>query len=109
MSHTNPASIYQQLTEAGDTWADAHEAAEMLRETQKILKAKLMKQSGEKSISAKELDAISSKEYDDHVKLAVEATGAEARAKVRYERVKILADLWRTQNANQRAAMRDAT
>lgn len=104
----NPTDIYQELVTTGDTWADAHEAAEMLRETQKTFKAKLMKESQEKSIAAKELDAISSPDYEQHVISAVKATGDEARARVRYDRTKIQADMWRTLNANERAANRSA-
>lgn len=105
---SQPKTIYEELTITGDDWADKHEAAEMLRETQKILKAKLMRESQEKSISAKELEAFCDARYEVHVISAVKATGDEARAKVKYERAKIKADLWRTQNANQRAIAREA-
>lgn len=105
----DPNNIYQQLTETGDSWADAHEAAELLRETQKILRAKLMKESEEKSISAKELDALCNPRYEEHVLKAVKATGTEARAKVRWERDRIQVEVWRTQSATERAANRSAT
>lgn len=109
MEIITPKTIYQQLVETGDIWAAAFECAETLRETQKILKAKLMKESQEKSISARELDALSNPAYEEHLLLALKAGGKEASAKVGYERIKILADLWRTQNANERAANRNAT
>lgn len=105
----NPKDIYQELIETGEEWAKAHEAAELLRETQKILRAKLMRESNESSNAAKELSAISNPTYEEHVKMTVNATGEEARARVRYDRVKIQADMWRTLNANERAANRNAT
>lgn len=105
----NPSEIYRELVEAGDAWAAAHEDAEMLRETQKILKAKCMNESEEKSISAKELSAFSDPRYENHVHMMVACGCVEAKAKVRYECLKIQAELMRTAAANERAANRSAT
>ena len=99
-----PHTIYEQLTTSGDEWVDAFSVAERARQKEKSTLSILMKLSDEKSISAKELDAESDGKYLDACNQLVEAHIKEMAAKIKYERVKIMAEIWRTEAANQRAA-----
>lgn len=100
----NPTEIYQKLLEAGEHWADADAGASMLEETLRVLKSKLMLESGQSSMAAKEADAYASAEYEAHVKSAVGARKIANRAKVRWISAQTYVDLKRTEAATERAA-----
>lgn len=106
----NPNAIYEQLVQAGDDWSDANAAADLLEETRKTKLAQL--QLGfveEKSMAAKEMNALASSEYESFIKGMVTARKLANRARVKYDSAKIYTDLLRTQSATERIANRFAT
>lgn len=105
----NPDHIYQTLVAAGDEWADANAAADILEESKKTILAELMLRSEEKSSAAKETYALSHDDYKRHIKSMVEARRVANRQKVKFDGLKMLAELRRTESANMRAADRYAT
>lgn len=105
----NPENIYERLVKLGDEWADAQEVAELMEETKKTLVSQLASDSDEKSIAARESEALRSDEYKAHIETMVKARKGANKAKVRYDSAKIWSELLRTKAATERAANRSAT
>ncbi|MGA1532566.1 MAG: hypothetical protein ACO33E_06010 [Aquiluna sp.] len=105
----NPLEIHERLVAAGESWATAQEAAELLEETRKPLISQLGLECSESSAAAKEAYALRHPDYDKHIKMMVKNRAAANKARVRWESAKIYAELLRTQAANERATMRSAT
>lgn len=97
--------IYQAMTDAGDAWADANAAADLLEETKKSVLAKLMLESAAASAAAKEMYALADPNYTAHVEGMVRARKAANKARVRYDSAKVLAELRRSQESTKRAEM----
>lgn len=91
------------IAKAGEAWADAEAAAQLLEETKKSMLAKAMSDSTAASIAAKEMMALASEEYVDFVNGMVKARQAANKARVRYDSSKILAELRRSQESTRRA------
>lgn len=108
MSEFDPDDIYRKLTQAGDTWAEAQAAAELLEEVKKTVLAKLGHESGESSAAAREAFALRHPDYTKHLEGMVAARRAANRAKVNYDSMRVLAGLRQTVAANERAANRYA-
>lgn len=104
----NPTAVYQQLVKAGETWADCQHAAELLEATRKTLISQLATESNETSATAREAFALRHADYIRHVETEVGARRTANKAKVRYDSARILAELKRTEAANERAANRYA-
>ena len=100
----DPEAIYQKLNEAGEEWVDKDSAANLLEETKKTLLAEL-KQSFTGSDVERERNALAAAEYKLHVKNMVVARREANRAKVRYDSMKVLAELRRTEASTRRAEM----
>ena len=105
----NPDDIYRTLVEAGEAWAEAQHLAEHYEETKKTLIAQLATASGEPSVAGREAYALRHPSFIQHTEDMVDARRQANKAKVRYDSAKILAELRRTQAANERAANRYAT
>lgn len=105
----NPTEVYKQLIKEGELWADAQHAAELFEETKKSVLSQLMTECAESSSAAKEAFAMRHPDYRKHLEAMVGARRAANKAKVRYDSMKILAELRRTEAANERAANRYAT
>lgn len=105
----DPTDIYERLVKGGEEWADAQAAAELLEESKKTLVSQLGADSGLSSATAREAYAYAHDDYIDHVQRMVEARKHANKCKVRYDSAKIWAELLRTKNANERAAMGRAT
>lgn len=105
----NPTEVYKQLVKEGELWADAQHAAELLEETKRSLLSQLSTESNETSAAAKEAFSTRHPDYRKHLEAMVGARRAANKAKVRYDSMKILAELRRTEAANERAANRYAT
>jgi hypothetical protein len=103
MSDFEPERIFAQLNSAGDAWADAQAAAELLEESKKSVLAELMVAQTEGTQSAKEANALASPVYKLHLTNMVSARKEANRARVRFDSMKVLAELRRTQAANRRA------
>ena len=101
----NPDEIYNAIIKAGEEWADAEAAAELLEETRKSVLAKLMNESAVASVAAKEMQALADPEYRRFVEGMVSARKAANKARVRYDSAKVLAELRRSQESTRRAEM----
>lgn len=102
MSDFDPEAIYRRLESAGDDWVDKNAAAEILEETKKTVLAGLMVQSAS-SFAERERQAISDPAYKLHLVNMVEARREANRARVRYDSVRVLAEMRRTQESTRRA------
>ena len=99
----DPERIYHQIVTAGDEWVDKESAAELLEETKKTILARLALNSPAGSVSAKEQEAFASPAYELHVTKMVSAREEANRAKVKYDAVRVLAEMRRTQESTRRA------
>ncbi len=101
----DPDIAYNTLIAAGETWADAQAAADLLEETRKSVLAKLMVESDATSAAAKEMYALADPTYKSFVDGMVQARKAANKARVRYDSAKVLAELRRSQESTRRAEM----
>jgi hypothetical protein len=103
----DPDKIYHQIVTSGEDWADREAAASLLEETRRTVLAELMN-SLDKSMSmaAKESCALADPTYKLHVTNMVTARKEANRTKVRYDAVRVLAEMRRSQESTRRAEMR---
>lgn len=97
-----PEAIYQKLAEAGEEWADKDAAANILEETKKTLLAELMT-GFQGSNAERERCALADTTYKHHLKTMTAARKEANKAKVRYDSMRVLAELRRTQESTRRA------
>lgn len=97
--------IYDALVKAGEEWADAQAAADILEETRRSVLAKLMNEAPHASIAGKEMQALADGEYRTFVENMVRARKAANKARVRYDSAKVLAELRRSEESTRRAEM----
>lgn len=109
MSDFRPRDIYTELTKLGEAWAEANYKAELAEESKKSLLSELSAESEEKAASAREAYALRHPDYVDYIKDMVKLRFEANKAKVKYDSAKTYADMLRTEAANHRAAMREAT
>ncbi len=103
MNDFDPNKIYHQIVEAGDEWVDKEAAAELLEETKKTILARLALKAEASSVAAKEQEALAHPAFELHVAKMVSARENANRAKVRYDAVRVLAEMRRTQESTRRA------
>lgn len=102
MSDFDPEAIYRRLNDAGDEWVDKNAAAEMLEETKKTVIAEIMNGlSG--PASERERIALADPIYRLHLTNMVTARKEANRSRVRYDSVRVLAEMRRTQESTRRA------
>ena len=108
MSDFAPAEIYQQVLEAGDDWADRKAAYEAFDDNTKSVLAEIATsyRPTVKSNTEAETLALSSNDYKQHLRHLQDARRAFLKAQVRYDSLKMLAELRRTQESTRRAEMR---
>lgn len=102
----DPAEIYRNVTEAGEEWADKKAAYEALDDNTKSILADIA--SGfmpDNSKTASEALALASRPFRDHLAEKAIARKAWLLAQVRYDSIKMLAELRRTQESTRRAEM----
>lgn len=99
----DPNKIYHQIVTAGDEWVDKESAAELLEETKKTVLARLAIKAEAASVAGKEQEALANPAYELHVTRMVSAREEANRAKVRYDAVRVLAEMRRTQESTRRA------
>lgn len=104
-SRLDPDRTYAALVQAGEEWADAEAAAQLLEETRKTVLAEEMRKSTASSIAAKEMEALASDTYRRFVEGMVNARKAANKARVRYDSAKVLSELRRSQESSRRAEM----
>lgn len=101
----DPNKTYEALVRAGDDWADAQAAADLLEETKKSVLAKLKMDASANSDSGREMHALADPQYKAFVEGMVAARKAANKARVRYDSAKVLAELRRSQESTRRAEM----
>lgn len=101
MSEFAPESIYKQLLQAGEEWADAEAAAEILEETRKTVLAEIMN-GCQGSAAERERQALADAAYKLHLAKMSSARKEANRARVRYDSAKVLAEMRRTQESTRR-------
>ena len=101
----NSDRAYRDLLQSGEEWADKEAAASLLEESRKSVLAKLKNEADAKTDAAKETLALCHPDYQEHVRVMVEARRQAIRAKVRYDSAKTLAELRRSEESTRRAEM----
>lgn len=89
-----------------ETGAAARAAHEYMDSLTKSVLADLVSQSNETSEAARERWARSQEEYKDHLKKVGAFAKDAYRWRQRYSAAEVKIEIWRTQNANARAAER---
>jgi hypothetical protein len=108
----DPNKIYQSFLEAGEAWSDAHGAAELLEHTLKSVKAQITlecKHSEKCSMAEATEMALTSSDYRDACRIAVEARTTANKAKVKYSSVQAWFEAKRSAEASNRASMGSQT
>lgn len=103
MTEFDPDRIYHEIVTAGEDWSDKDAAANLLEETRKTVLAELVNQAEGGSIAARESQALADPAFKLHVTKMVAARKEANRAKVRYDAVRVLAEMRRTQESTRRA------
>lgn len=109
MSDFIPELIFKQVMEAGDEWADRKAAYEALDDNTKSVLADITSNflDGSKiTKSEAEMRALASGEYKQHLASVSAARKAWLKAQVKYDSLKMLADLRRSQESTRRQEMR---
>lgn len=99
----DPEAIYRRLESAGDDWVDKNAAAEILEETKKTVLAQLMGSELAGTNAERERKALGDPAYRLHLTNMVTARKEANRARVRYDSVRVLAEMRRTQESTRRA------
>jgi len=104
----DPSSIYLEVLKAGEEWADKKSAYEALDDNTKSVLAKITGGFMDGKISKTEAErcALASQDYREHLASVSDARHEWLRAQVRYDSLKMLAELRRTQESTRRAEMR---
>lgn len=103
MNDFDPERIYSTIVEAGEEWSDKDAAASLLEETRKTILAELVNAAEGSSMAAKEHQALADPAYRLHLTQMVSARKEANRAKVKYDAVRVLAEMRRTQESTRRA------
>jgi hypothetical protein len=99
----DPNRIYHEIVTAGEEWSDKDAAANLLEETRKTILAELVNGTGAGSMAARESAALADPAYKLHITKMVSARKEANRAKVKYDAVRVLAEMRRTQESTRRA------
>ena len=100
--------IYQEVSQAGEDWADKKSAYEALDDNTKSVLSEIatdFMDGAKTSKSEAELRAQSSKAYREHLYEKQKARRAWLVAQVKYDSLKMLAELRRSQESTKRAEM----
>lgn len=103
MSDFDPEAIYLRLNTAGDDWVDKNAGAEILEETKKTVLAEIMIGMIGGSTAERERIALAEPAYRIHLVNMVKARKKANRARVRYDSIRVLAEMLRTQESTRRA------
>jgi hypothetical protein len=103
LSDFDPEAIYRRLNDSGDEWVDKNAAAEILEEMKKTVLAEMMCAYSEGSFAIREKRALAESAYKLHLTNMVAARKEANRARVRYDSVRVLAEMRRTQESTRRA------
>ena len=105
----DPDAIYREVISAGEKWADLKSAYEALDDNTKSVLADIQANfldGGKITKSEAEMRALASGDYKQHLASVSAARKAFLRAQVKYDSLKTLAELRRSQESTRRAEMR---
>lgn len=102
MTDFDPDRIYHEIVIAGEGWADKEAAAAVLEETKKTVLAEL-KRGYQGSEAERERNALADPAYKLHLTNMNSARRDANRARVRYDAVRVLGEMRRTQESTRRA------
>jgi hypothetical protein len=99
--------IFHEVSEAGEDWADKKAAYELLDATTKSVLAQIAGRymDGKTTKTQAESNALASDEYRAHLASVAKARHSFLHAQVKYDSLKMLAELRRTQESTRRAEM----
>lgn len=108
MSDFNPDEIFREVTKAGEEWADKKAAYEALSDNTKSVLAQVCSDfmDGKISKTEAEMRALASKGYRDHLADVKAARREWLMAQVKYDSLKMLVELRRSQESTRREEMR---
>lgn len=103
----DPEKIYNEIMAAGERWADCKAAYEAFDDNTKSVLAEITGRymDAGQNKGASEASALASKDYREHLVALSKARGEFLRAQVRYDSLKMLADLRRSEESTKRAEM----
>lgn len=104
----DPEKIYVEVTAAGEDWADKKSAYEALDDNTKSVLSEISGRyldAGE-TIGKAEIHALSSKDYREHLVSLSKARHEFLRAQVKYDSLRMLAELRRSEESSRRAEMK---
>jgi hypothetical protein len=104
----SPETIYREVLAAGEDWADKKAAYEAFDDNTDSILADITGQymEGGGTKTACEARALSSKTYRDHLQFVAAARRDWLKAQVKYDSLKMLAELRRSQESTRRQEMR---
>lgn len=102
-----PEQIFREITDAGEDWADKKAAYEALDDNTKSILADITSNFMDSKMSRAEAEmrALASGHYKHHLATVSAARKAFLRAQVKYDSLKMLAELRRSQESTKRAEM----
>lgn len=103
----DPDKIYHEVSEAGMAWADAKGGFEALSDNTKSVLADITGRFMDGKISKTEAEryALASQDYREHLASVAKARKEWLIAQVRYDSLRMLAELRRSQESTKRAEM----
>ena len=104
----NADQIYQEVLKAGESWADLKSAYEALDDHTKSVLADITSNfmDGKMSRAEAEMRALASGDYKTHLASLKAARRAWLVSQVKYDSVKMLADLRRSEESTRRQEMK---
>ena len=99
------SKAYAELLDAGNDWCDKDAAADLLEEQKHSVLSEIKLSSDERSDAARETWARANFRYRQFLEAMIEARRLANRARVRYDAVKTLAELRRTEESTRRAEL----
>lgn len=104
----DPQAAIEQLWKLSPAYAQARADRVYMEEFRKTLKAQLMKESGESAIGAQEREAYAHASYAEHLNALREAVQIEEEARWKLVAAQAAIEVWRSQEATNRATDRAA-
>ena len=105
LSGHDPDQLRARIVLLGEEWAELNGAADLLEETRKTVLAQLSKESQAKSMAEREMKALASQQYDEHLRAMVRARTEANKARVRYDAARTWVDMARSLESTRRAEM----
>ena len=103
----DPEKIYHEVISVGESWADKKAAFEALDDVTKSVLADITGRFMDGKITRTEAEryALSSQDYREHLASVSKARQEWLRAQVKYDSLRMLAELRRSEESTKRAEM----